>query len=316
MLKQWWLKWREPKPFNEGYLPEADGHRIYFAEYGKKGGKPVLLTHGGPGGQTHAGHAAVFDLKKYRVIMFDQRGCGKSLPAGKLENNTMEDTLWDMKRLYEHLQLKEKVILRGASWGSTVMLCFAEKYPELVECLLLSQIFLVDGVHEEWFNKQSALFYPEFVEAMTKNAGSWKSLPEYYAELINSGDEAKQLQAANQYGWYERVLGAVNPSFGTAAALDDAGRQELRIYLNYAAKAYTLKNNQIMRQVKKISHLPALLIHNRLDMDCPLYSAYQLHLRMPASKLVIAPGIGHYNPQLKAFISREIKAYLKNEINN
>ena len=124
-------------------------------------------------------------------------------------------------------------------------------------------------------------------------------LPEYYAELINSGDEAKQLQAANQYGWYERVLGAVNPSFGTAAALDDAGRQELRIYLNYAAKAYTLKNNQIMRQVKKISHLPALLIHNRLDMDCPLYSAYQLHLRMPASKLVIAPGIGHYNPQLK-----------------
>ena len=141
-------------------------------------------------------------------------------------------------------------------------------------------------------------------------------LPEYYAELINSGDEAKQLQAANQYGWYERVLGAVNPSFGTAAALDDAGRQELRIYLNYAAKAYTLKNNQIMRQVKKISHLPALLIHNRLDMDCPLYSAYQLHLRMPASKLVIAPGIGHYNPQLKAFISREIKAYLKNEINN
>lgn len=74
MLKQWWLKWREPKPFNEGYLPEADGHRIYFAEYGKKGGKPVLLTHGGPGGQTHAGHAAVFDLKKYRVIMFDQRG--------------------------------------------------------------------------------------------------------------------------------------------------------------------------------------------------------------------------------------------------
>ena len=182
MLKQWWLKWREPKPFNEGYLPEADGHRIYFAEYGKKGGMPVLLTHGGPGGQTHAGHAAVFDLKKYRVIMFDQRGCGKSLPAGKLENNTMEDTLWDMKRLYEHLQLKEKVILRGASWGSTVMLCFAEKYPELVECLLLSQIFLADGVHAEWFNKQSALFYPEFVEAMTKNAGSWKSLPEYYAE--------------------------------------------------------------------------------------------------------------------------------------
>ena len=242
--------------------------------------------------------------------MFDQRGCGLSEPKGEMKNNTMEDIIWDIKRLYDYLHLSGKVILRGASWGSTVMLCFAERYPELVDKLLLSQVFLADEVHSEWFDKKSALFYPEFMEQMQENAGSWKSLPEYYAELINADDLNKNLMAANQYGWYERILGNVNPAFGTKEILDEDEYAELKIYLNYAAKAYTLKNNQIMRNVKKIQNIPALLIHNRLDMDCPLYSVWQLHKNMPHSKLKIAPGIGHYNSQLKKFIAREIKAYL------
>jgi len=313
MIRDWWRKWREPKPFHEGYLPEADGHKVYFHEYGNPQGKPVLLTHGGPGGQTRPGHADAFDLKKYRVIMFDQRGCGKSLPAGRMPNNSMDDTLWDMKRLYDFLGLSGKVILRGASWGSTVMLCFAEKYPELVELMLLSQIFLADGRHEEWFNKQSELFYPEFVEVMQADAGSWKTLPEYYAGLINSTDKRLQLLAVNRYGWYERVLGALNPHFGRTEELSETELNQQRIYMNYAAKAYTLKNNQIMRDVKKIADIPALLVHNRLDMDCPLLSAYRLHQAMPRSKLVIAPGIGHYNKQLKKIIRREIRDYLVQE---
>ena len=310
MWKDFWHKLFEPKAFNQGFLPEADGHKVFFAEYGNPKGKVVLLTHGGPGGRTSAGHAKIFDLKKYRVIMFDQRGCGLSEPKGEMKHNSMEDIIWDIKRLYDYLNLSGKVILRGASWGSTVMLCFAERYPELVDKLLLSQVFLADEVHSEWFDKQSALFYPEFLEQMQENAGSWKSLPEYYAELINADDLQKNLTAANQYGWYERILGNVHPAFGTKEILDDDEYAELKIYLNYAAKAYTLKNNQIMRNVKKIQNIPALLIHNRLDMDCPLYSVWQLHKNMPLSKLKIAPGIGHYNPLLKKFIAREIRAYL------
>lgn len=309
-LKNWWQKLWEPKPFNQGWLPEADGHEVYYAEYGNPRGRVVLLTHGGPGGSTHAGHAAAFDLKKYRVIMFDQRGCGLSRPAGSVQNNTMDDLVWDIKRLYDYLRLDGKVILRGASWGSTVMLCFAEKYPELVEMMLLSQIFLADAVHEEWFNKQSALFYPEFIEDMNQDAGSWKSLPECYAELINSDDQSKRLRAANRYGWYERVLGNLDPKWGVAEDLDDAAYHEMKIYLNYAARAYTLKSNQIMRGVKKIAKIPAILVHNRLDMDCPLFSAYQLHKAWPASKLVIAPGKGHYSPVFKKFINAEICKYL------
>ena len=310
MFGNFWQKFFEPKAYNQSFLPEADGHKVFFAEYGNPKGKVILLTHGGPGGRTSAGHAKIFDLKKYRVIMFDQRGCGMSLPKGEMKHNSIEDIVWDIKRLYDYLNLNGKVILRGASWGSTVMLCFAEKYPELVDKLLLSQVFLADEMHAEWFDKKSALFYPEFMDKMQNSAGSWKSLPEYYAELINDDSLQKRLQAANQYGWYERILGALNPAFGTKEVLDEDEYCELKIYLNYAAKSYTLKNNQILRNVKKIQNIQALLIHNRLDMDCPLYSVWQLHKNLPYSKLVIAPGIGHYNKLLKKTITREIRAYL------
>ena len=310
MWKDFWHKLFEPKAFNQGFLPEADGHKVFFAEYGNPKGKVVLLTHGGPGGRTSAGHAKIFDLKKYRVIMFDQRGCGFSEPKGEMKHNTMEDIVWDIKRLYDYLHLSGKVILRGASWGATVMLCFAEKYPELVEKLVLSQIFLADEVTAHWFDNQSALFYPDFMQIMQENAGSWKSLPQYYAELINSDDNDKHLRAAHQYGWYERIVGAFNPAWGTQDILSDDEYCELKIYLNYAAKDYTLKNNQIMRNIKKIQDIPTLLIHNRLDMVCPLLSVWKLHKNMLKSKLVIASGIGHHNKKLLKVIVREIKTYL------
>ena len=310
MWREFWNKLFEPKAFNSGFLPEADGHKIFFAEYGNPNGKVVLITHGGPGGRTRPNHAKVFNLKKYRVIMFDQRGCGFSEPKGEMKHNTMEDIVWDMKRLYDYLHLSGKVILRGASWGATVMLCFAEKYPELVEKLVLSQIFLADEVTAHWFDNQSALFYPDFMQIMQENAGSWKSLPQYYAELINSDDNDKHLRAAHQYGWYERIVGAFNPAWGTQDILSDDEYCELKIYLNYAAKDYTLKNNQIMRNIKKIQDIPTLLIHNRLDMVCPLLSVWKLHKNMLKSKLVIAPGIGHHNKKLLKVIVREIKTYL------
>ena len=316
MLCKLWRKWREPKAFHQGYLPEKDGHSIFFQEFGNPQGDVVLLTHGGPGGRTHSGQAAGLDLKKYRVIMFDQRGCGKSLPLGRLEHNSMADTLDDMKRLYDYLSLQGKVILRGASWGATVMLCFAEKYPELVKMMLLSQIFLADDVSTEWVDRQSALFYPEFMEQMTPRNSVGKSLPEYYAGLINSNNLKQQLLAANTYGWYERVLGAFQPSFGKKEELDEAELAELRIYMNYAAQDYTLKPSQIMKNVKKIADIPMLLVHNRLDMVCPLFSVYELHKKMPASKLVITPGIGHYNLKLKRAIRQEIMDYLNKQNNN
>ena len=125
-----WDKWFEPKPFNSGFLPEKDGHKVYFAEFGNPNGKPVLVFNGGPGGSFHPYRAKYANLRKYRVIMFDQRGCGRSEPSGKVGNNTTQDLLNDTTRLVNHLKINQKIILWGASWGSTLALLWAEQNPE------------------------------------------------------------------------------------------------------------------------------------------------------------------------------------------
>ena len=142
--KMFFEKWFLPKPYNEGYLPEDNGHKVYFAEYGNKNGKPILIFHGGPGGSCRAKHIKGINLKKYRVIAVEQRGCNRSEPMGEIKNNTTKDLLNDYDRLINHLNINEKIILRGASWGSTLALLWAERNPDKVEKMVLSQIFLAN----------------------------------------------------------------------------------------------------------------------------------------------------------------------------
>lgn len=309
-LKKMWNKWREPKPYHQGYLPTADGHEVWFAEYGNPNGKPVLMTHGGPGGSTKPAHALPFNRKHYRVIMFDQRGCGFSKPTGKLQHNTTADILFDMERLLEYLDIKEKVILRGASWASTLMLLFAEKYPQKVEKLILSQIFLADETNEKWEHEQCALFYPDMLEQLRKPLKKWQTIPEYYFKALMSDNIQQQKKALETYGMFERVLGALSPHWGHIAEIDDRYLYNTQIYAQYAAAHYYLKNNEIMRGVAKIKYIPTLIVHNRLDMVCPLKGAYELAKQIKNCKLVIVPEKGHIGKLLYKTIAREIKQYL------
>lgn len=304
-------KFFEIKPFNQGYLPTADGHDVYFMEFGNPKGKPILMTHGGPGGSCKIKYAKEFDLKKYRVIMFDQRGCGQSLPRGEMKNNSADDTLFDMKRLLEYLNINEKIILKGGSWGSTIALLFAEHNPKLVEKMLLSQIFLADSANDDWMLKQSALFYPDVVERFTDEVRGWGSIPAYYAKLINSDNKEEQLKAFNLLGNYERIMGELDVE-AKIQEIDDRALNNMRIYLGYWAKNYTLKNNEIMRNVKKIAHIPTLMVHNRLDFSCPLQAAYELHKALPNSKLVIVPEKGHVGKLLYGAINKESREFLNN----
>ena len=293
-LKNIWRKIWAPKIFNQGYLPEFDGHQIYFVEMGNPNGVPVLVFHGGPGGGMNLRYALPFDRKKHRVILFDQRGCGKSLPLGEMKNNNTEALIDDAVRLLDYLNIDGKIILRGASWGSTLALLFAEKYPERVEKILVSQIYLADEIGQK-------------IEKEVKNG---EPVLEYYADLINSDDVMKQVKAANLAGSYERCLGAVNPKLGYKE-LSPEDLAEIRISLTYLSKRYFLAENQIAKNVQKIAHIPMLMIHNRLDMVCPILSAYNLHKKLPKSKFVIVPGRGHFGPRLNEVIYQEIKAYLK-----
>lgn len=310
MLRKMWNNLFSPKPFHEGYLPQADGHDVWFAEYGNPEGEPILITHGGPGGRCRAAHVKMFDMQQFRVIMLDQRGCGKSLPAGELKHNTTEDILFDMARLLEFLEISEPVILRGASWGATLMLLFAERYPKQVKKLLLSQVFLADEASEKWENEQCGLFYPDMLEQLRKPLKSWQTVPEYYLKQLTDGDASQQKKALETYGYFERVLGSLSPHWQHLATVDDKYLNATRIYAHYAAHHYFMKSNEIMRHVKKIKDIPTLIVHNRLDMLCPLQGAYNLSKKLDKCKLVIVPEKGHVGKLLSKVNTREIKDFL------
>lgn len=301
----------EPKPFNSGYLPSKDGHDVFFMEFGNPQGKPIIITHGGPGGSCKSKYAKALELKKYRVIMMDQRGCGKSLPAGEMRANTTSDTLDDIRRLLDYLQIKEKVVLRGGSWGATIALLFAEKHPERVEKLLLSQIFLADKANRDWMNKTSGMFYPDMLEELYRKAGNPQNPAEKYQELINSENPENQKTAMTYYGSYERVLNSLNPYFPEISG-DEKELASNRIYIDYAKNNFFLSDNEILDNTQRIEHIPAVIVHNRLDMSCPLEGAFQLHKKMKNSKLVIVPDRGHVSKLLYKVIDKEFSEFLKN----
>ncbi len=309
-LKKLWTKLLEPKPYHQGYLPLADGHEVWFAQYGNPQGKVVITTHGGPGGCCRASRAKMFDLRHYRVIMFDQRGCGNSKPFGELRHNTTADILFDMERLLDYLQIKEKVILQGGSWASTIMLLFAEKHPQKVEKLALSQIFLADGNSEKWEQEQCGLFYPDMLEQLKKPLQKWQTIPEYYLQQLKSNNAKQQKKALETYGMFERVLGALAPHWGHFEEVDEKGLAYMQIYAQYAAAHYYLKNNEIMREVRKIKDIPMLIVHNRLDMLCPLIGAYQLSKKIEQCRLVIVPEKGHIGKLLHKTIAGQVKKFL------
>ena len=304
-----WDSWFLPKPFNSGYLPEVNGHLVYYAEYGNSQGIPVLVFHGGPGGSFNARRAKIANLKKYRIVMFDQRGCGNSIPQGKIDSNTTLDLLEDASRLLDYLRINQKVIVWGGSWGSTLALLWAEHHPERVEKLLLSQIFLANDESQRWEMEDCAYFYPEFVEYL--NHASQDNIAPYYNQLIQSDELAKQLDAINHFGWFERVLGSMSPQFASFKELTEKQLTSNRIYMHYEAHKFFLKSDTILDNINKIKDIPTIIVHNRLDMVCPFKGAYDLHKSLHNSQLIIVPDFGHSSKLLRKAIAKNFAAILK-----
>ena len=304
-----WHKWFTPKPFNSGYLAQKDGHQIAFAEFGNPKGKPVLFFNGGPGGSFKPKRAQIANLRKYRVIMFDQRGCGRSLPLGKTENNTTQALLDDTTRLVNHLKIKDKIILRGASWGSTLALLWAEQNPQKVDKLLLSQVFLANKEFLDWEFEGAKYIYPEFVAEMEKESkGKTNS---YYNKLIQSNDTDKQLHAINRLGWFERICGSMNPKFSEFSEVNELELASQRIYMHYSANNLFLGKNEIMDNISKLKDIETIIIHNRLDLICPFKGAYDIHKSLPKSRLIAVPEFGHVGKILNKTMEKEFGAILK-----
>lgn len=290
--------------YNSGMLQVSNIHSIYFEESGNPKGIPVIHFHGGPGYWNKPINRKVFNPKKYRVILFDQRGCGRSKPFGETKDNTTQDLVEDAEKLRKHLKLG-KVIASGGSWGSTVVLLYAEKYPKAVSRLLLRSIFLARQRDAEWLVKGNdlALFFPDLwekrLEAMGKLGLKYLSSKNLLGLLTKGTAAKKKLGVAvianweDQFGRLYNKIKLVSP--------DETGEKDLangRLFLHFDIHNYFLSENQILKGVVKIKQIPTHIVHGRYDMVCPLYQAWELHKKLPKSSLNIVHLSGHSDNRL------------------
>lgn len=297
---------RSPRPYDTGYVPVGQGHQLFYQQVGNPNGEVVLSFHSGPGSRAKAKHTSHYDLKKYRVILFDQRGCGLSKYTDAFRCNTTMDTIRDGIAILDHLKVKGKVIVAGASFGSGLAILFAETYPTRVKQIIINSVFLMRHKTDSmWTSRDCRLFYPDLMDEMRSIAKSDNIVPFFHKMAFS--DKYKDIQIAKKYyGTFERELGSLTPSF-KSQSLTDESVQSLRVYLHYEKNLFFVEPNQIMDNIDKIKSIPALIVHNRLDFVCPVYMAYDLHRALPKSRLIIVPDKGHASPLLFKILDAEIK---------
>ncbi len=284
-------------PNRSFFFPVSDGHSLYVEECGNTAGKPVVFLHGGPGGGISARHRQLFDPAQYRIILFDQRGSGKSLPHASLEHNTTWDVVNDIEALRAHFEIEQWVVF-GGSWGSTLALAYAETHPERVSALILRGIFLCRPAEIHWFYQEgTSWLLPERWEeylAPIPEAERHDLLHAYHQRLTSS-DEAVCLEAAKAWSKWEGSACKLLPSAQVIASFEEAHHAlaMARIECHYFVNHCWLEPNQLLRDAPKIAHIPTWIIHGRYDVVCPSRNAWELAQALPNATLQIIPDAGH-----------------------
>ena len=285
------------EPYDTGFL-EKGKHKIYYEQCGNPKGKPAIFLHGGPGGGCGSLSRRFFNPKKYRIILFDQRGCGRSKPHTCLEDNTTWHLIEDIESIREILDIKKWLVF-GGSWGSTLAIAYAQKHPKNVSQLVLRGIFMLRQKELQWFYQYGASeMYPEawqgFLKEIPENERD--NLIEAYRKIFYGDDEEKKLSAAKAWSKWEAscsfinynpdaVKDSLNAEFALAFALI-----ENHYFVN---KGFLDNENQLLENIDIIRNIPAVIIQGRYDVVCPPTTAYELHSKWPESELVIAPFSGH-----------------------
>jgi len=301
-----------PKCIEQRHIDTDDGHQVFYARYGNPDGKLVVYFHGGPGasGRIKPYHFNGFDMKKYQMLFINQRGCGISLPSGKIEGNNTANLLNDTKRIIEETGVKSKVILRGVSWGSALALLFAQKHPQIVEKLILTQVMLAREKDLDWTYNQSYLFYPDVLDKIKSYCKNGENITDYYHNLLFNGSIVEIKKAMENYGAWEYILGSLSPEFPKLDEISERDIASLRIFAHYEKNKFFIKDNQILEDMYKIRNIPTLIVHNRLDFVCPLSGAYDLSKEFDDVKLSIVAEKGHVGELLYKTIPEEIKEFL------
>jgi len=280
-------------PFAEGRLPAGTRHVLHFEQCGNPRGFPALFLHGGPGSQTRPGHRRFFDPRFYRVVLFDQRGCGQSTPPGETQENTTRHLVEDIEALRRHLEI-ERMMLFGGSWGSTLALAYAAAHPERVAGMVLRGIFLASRAELDWYLDGLRNFVPQAWEALSQ--GDSGSLLARYHALVNRQDEREALAAALRWVGYEEAvmdLGAPERPAETTTPEPAAVLARARVQLHYLAHDCFLKSGELLSGLRPLADVPALIVQGRLDMVCPPRTAVELARLLPRSELRLVERGGH-----------------------
>lgn len=287
------------EPYETGMLDVGDGHRLYWELCGNPNGKPVVFLHGGPGGGSSPEHRRQFNPDKYKILVFDQRGCGKSTPYASLEHNTTWDLVEDIEKLRTEVAKVEKWQVFGGSWGSTLAITYAETYPDRVTELVLRGIFLFDQYELDWMYKEggASQVYPdkfeEFLSPIPEDQRS--DLVEAYRKLLTGDDQDARLKAAKAWSKWEGEIVTLLPSPDTVEHFTspEVAVAVARIENHYMANHGWLEEGQLLRNATKLRGIPGVIVQGRHDTCTPPVAAWQLKQAWPEVELNIIPDAGH-----------------------
>lgn len=285
------------KPYTQQELKVDKIHTLYIEETGNPDGLPVIVLHHGPGAEADPHLRRFFDPQRYRIILFDQRGCGRSTPHLETAENNTQLLLNDIETIRNHLGLTE-FVLCGGGWGSLLALLYAQKHPQQIKALLLHQLFLGRQQDIDWFYKQGAsLVYPdywhEFINQVPENMRN--NIPQYYATCLQGSNELARMSAAKSWALWQARCSSMQPHLYVIDQYSDPhfalALATLESY--YINNHYFIAENEVMNNIDKIKHVPTYIVHGRFDLVSPLASAWELHQAIPASNLRIVRDAGH-----------------------
>ncbi len=302
------------EPYQTGTQALDDIHKMYWEQSGKPDGTAALFLHGGPGAGAIPMHRRFFDPAFWRIVVFDQRGAGRSMPRGELSDNTTAHLIDDMERLREHLGI-EKWLLFGGSWGSTLALAYAEAHPERCLGMILRGIFLGRPQEIEWFLYGLRTVFPE----------AWRRLAEpldeaergdilgAYHRLLTDADPEIRISAARAWSSYEGSCSTLMPSPETVAAFaeDSMALGLARIETHYFVNGLFMAENALLDNIDRVRDIPGVIIQGRYDMVCPIVTADELHRCWPEAEYLVVPDAGHsaMDPGVRAALVRATESF-------
>ena len=286
------------QPYNEGKLKVSDLHTIHFEESGNPEGKPIVLLHGGPGGGCPPFYRQYFDPEKWRLVMFDQRGCGQSKPHAELQENTTWDLVNDIEKLREYLNIHQWVVF-GGSWGSTLSLAYSQTHPDRCKGLILRGIFMLRQKEIRWFYQEGASYifpdaWEEYVKPIPINERD--DLLTAYYQRLTSPDTQIRLEAARAWSIWEASTSRLFPdldlmqSFGIDAFAEAFARIECHYFIN---KGFIAPEDKLLLNIDRIRKIPAVIVQGRYDVVCPMMSAWELHRAWPEAEFIVVADAGH-----------------------